>query len=133
MLADYLRFQGWSVIHCGDGYQSDDYILDHAAFGSSVLSDDRDFVALARPLTLVQIVFKDRETEMLSCLRVDRVLAVISSPRQLVQAYLVSGCDDASTSLREFGLIKALDLCRRYRPNRVWVDFNAKMGTPSHK
>jgi hypothetical protein len=121
-LAERLRSKGWSVIHCADGFQTDEYILGHAGAGDSVLSSDRDFLAFARPNTIKDIVFFDRTLSRPCSLRVRLVLQRSGlSAKQLAQAYLVSGCDDASVNLKGIGWITALRLVKGKSISDVWT------------
>jgi hypothetical protein len=109
LLAQHLRGQGWHVVHCADHFQADAFIIRSARQGDAVLSVDRDFIAFARPNTLSRIVFKDSIKKVPCELVVADILekAGVSQPR-LTMAYIISGCDDATITIKNFGWKRAL-------------------------
>jgi hypothetical protein len=128
-LAQELSRQGWSVSHCADGTQADTLIIESAIQGDSVLSSDRDFITFARPNTISRIVFVDKKSRRISCLTVAQVLTRSGlNQDQLRLAYLISGCDDASVKLHQFGWKSALNLLQDTSITDPWEALRDRFG-----
>lgn len=106
---------GWIVVHCADGCQANDLIIQQATLGDSVLSSDRDFLALCRENSIGQIVYMDTLSRSPKSVSVEGVLNESNLTRRELQvAYILSGCDDASVKLSGYGWKSALNMLRRY-------------------